>query len=359
MARAHKQNAMRPIPFSSPVLHACALALGAMLALATGARDAHAQATMPAFKGDIEACGKPGWPLLAWKQKLAGTVEVEYRLASDGSVAEARISGARTHALLEAATLRSLKKCRFSSATVAQAEADTWRTAKYVWTREQGAEAKAGIAPFVLADLVAAAEQGHAPSQYQLALRLLRGRGAPADPAQALAWFRQAAAGGEVAAQLWLVEAYRDGSHGVERNPDEALSILTDAAARDPAAQAMLGTFYERGIGVPRDVRAAAGWYLQAAQAGDRNAQNYLGVLYWKGRGVEQDRAQAVYWYTAAAEQGHAWAQQNLAFALEFGLGTARDEDASLHWLLKAAAQDHLPAQQRLKERRYVPTGAP
>jgi TPR repeat protein len=64
---------------------------------------------------------------------------------------------------------------------------------------------------------------------------------------------------------------------------------------------------------VPRDDREAVRWYRAAAEQGHRDARNNLGSMYEQGRGVGKDLGQAARLYRAAAEAGDAAAQLNLA----------------------------------------------
>ena len=63
-----------------------------------------------------------------------------------------------------------------------------------------------------------------------------------------------------------------------------------------------LGTFYEEGRGVERNMPEAVKWYLKAAEQQRYNAELYykLGTFYEKGYGVEKDRDEAVNWYRKA-----------------------------------------------------------
>src|SRR5207247_4375042 len=54
-------------------------------------------------------------------------------------------------------------------------------------------------------------------------------------------------------------------------------------------AQNNLGTLYENGEGVPKDLRKAAKLYQKAADQGYALAQNNLGLLYENGEGVPKD----------------------------------------------------------------------
>jgi len=63
------------------------------------------------------------------------------------------------------------------------------------------------------------------------------------------------------------------------------------------AAQFNVAVLYEKGLGVERDARVAAHWYLKAAEQGDADAQYSVGVLYETGTGFAQDIGQARKWY--------------------------------------------------------------
>src|SRR5262250_1684755 len=87
------------------------------------------------------------------------------------------------------------------------------------------------------------------------------------------------------------------------------------AEAGDPRAEAVLGSAYYRGRGVPQNDSEAAKWFRLAADKGNAVARFTLGVMYGEGRGVPQDYAEAARWYRRAAEQGDAQAQYNLGLA--------------------------------------------
>ena len=91
-------------------------------------------------------------------------------------------------------------------------------------------------------------------------------------------------------------------------------------------AQYNLGKMYRDGIGVDKDVVAAARAFLAAAEQGYAKAQNHIGVRLVRGEGIAKDEVQALMWLTLAARQGHASARENRK-ALARKLGTAvRDE---------------------------------
>lgn len=98
----------------------------------------------------------------------------------------------------------------------------------------------------------------------------------PSDPAAGVAWWREAAAGG------------------------------------DPVAQTNLAVAYANGTGVAKDYSLALEWYRKAAGQGHAPGQYGLGVMYEYGDGVEADPAEARRWYELAAAQGDPRARERL-----------------------------------------------
>ena len=123
------------------------------------------------------------------------------------------------------------------------------------------------IPPGISASLREATAAGQPNTQYELAMRLLEGRGLPKDQLAAARWFERAASLGLAPAQ------YR------------------------------LGSMYEKGIGVTRDPAAAKRWYLKAAEAGNARAAHNLAVMSAEpGEGA--GTIPAVKWFRRAAELG-------------------------------------------------------
>ena len=70
-----------------------------------------------------------------------------------------------------------------------------------------------------------------------------------------------------------------------------------------------LGSMYENGQGVAKDMAQAVAWYCKIAEGGDAREMNNLGRLYRDGRGVAQDDAKAAAWRGKAAALGNKSAQ--------------------------------------------------
>jgi len=81
----------------------------------------------------------------------------------------------------------------------------------------------------------------------------------------------------------------------------------------DSGSQAMLGTYYVNGEGVPKNYVDALKWFRRSADQGDAIGQYQLGVMYHNGQGVPQSDAEAAKWLRLSAAQGYAAAQGKLA----------------------------------------------
>ena len=121
--------------------------------------------------------------------------------------------------------------------------------------------------------------------------------------AQAIDWFRKAAAQGYAPAEFQMGQLYEFG-FGVVQNDREALDWYRRAAGHgSAAAQRAIGDCYRKGRGVAADPAEAARWYLQAAEGDDLRAQYQLGELYLNGTGVARNAPAAYFWFSVAAGQ--------------------------------------------------------
>jgi hypothetical protein len=104
------------------------------------------------------------------------------------------------------------------------------------------------------------ADAGDPSAQFNLALLYQQGEGVEKDPAEAVAWYRKAAAGGFAQAQY------------------------------------NLGVLLANGDGVAKDDNAAAAFFFAAAQQGMFEAQKALIQCYILGRGVDKNPFKALRW---------------------------------------------------------------
>lgn len=143
----------------------------------------------------------------------------------------------------------------------------------------------------------------------------------------------RAALGGDAAAMAAI------GAAAIDRGATaEGLSWLGQAARRGYApAQYRLGSLYERGVGVGKDLSLARDWYLVAARAGNVRAMHNLAVIDISGLAGPADRGAAADWFRMAAERGMADSQFNLAVLYARGAGMPRDIAEAYRWFSIAA----------------------
>ena len=106
---------------------------------------------------------------------------------------------------------------------------------------------------------------------------------------------------------------YIEGVEGFDKNLPEGVKYIRMAAERGYAkAQCELGYFYEKGLGVPQDMKKSFDLNMQAAVQGNAIAQHNVGNKYYKGEGVDKDVNQSFTWCKKSADQGYTDAQFRL-----------------------------------------------
>jgi TPR repeat protein len=164
---------------------------------------------------------------------------------------------------------------------------------------------------------------------------------AQTDPAVAgeLAAARARAAAGDAVAQFSLGSLLYYGT----RDTAEAVAWFRKAAAQGaPSAEFQMGQLYDFGFGVAQDDRLALDWYRKAAGHGSAAAERSVGDFYSKGRAVTADPVEAARWYRRAADGDDLRAQYQLGQMYFDGTGLARDYEAAYMWFTLAAGQTPL-----------------
>jgi TPR repeat protein len=121
--------------------------------------------------------------------------------------------------------------------------------------------------PLAYKEFLAAAEEGHADSQFNVALMYEKGIGVGKDEKDAVFWYGKAASQGNASAQF------------------------------------NLGVLYEHGRGTPVDFAKANEWYRKASVQGDALAIGNLGMLYVRGQGVKENKTAGVALLLVSATQ--------------------------------------------------------
>ena len=121
-----------------------------------------------------------------------------------------------------------------------------------------------------------------------------------------LGWLHQAAMLGLPVAQEKLGFAFKDGSRGLEPDPERAYEWFRKAASRhSPPSQHQVSLAYYGGRGVARDPRLAFDWARKAAESGYNPARYNLSGFHLFGVGVEANRILGRYWMRKAARDGN------------------------------------------------------
>ncbi len=159
--------------------------------------------------------------------------------------------------------------------------------------------------------LMEAAEKGFPEAMRSLG-DMARQEMSPIGYREALTWYQTAADAGSMNARVDLGTMYEFG-WGVERDLTTALEWYQSAAqAGSPRGMFAVGRSYHEGIGVRRDYEEAMVWYKRAAARGSADAMNSIGVLYDNGLGVRKSHAKARRWYKRAEKAGSTLAKGNL-----------------------------------------------
>ncbi len=182
-----------------------------------------------------------------------------------------------------------------------------------------------------------------------------------------------------------------------EGSKDEAFKIFLWHARRGNAeAQAVVATYYKKGISIPPDSKRYLAWTYLAARGGDQHAQLELGLNYrlsnvlphsdqtateWFERAAQQKNADAINWlgvihlhphdgkdpapgkavefFRVAHDLGSLDATVNLADCYLAGIGPiARDRNKAKALYMQAAEHGNLYARRRLLEDFSIAYGA-
>ena len=211
------------------------------------------------------------------------------------------------------------------------------------------------------------AENGDIHAQYFMGELYRDGPLLPPDWVMARYWFDKAAKQGYAAAQYALGKLYLSDDASVH-DPELGIQWLEYAAYNgNHDASYRLGKEYLKGESVRRDTRKAMDHIYTSAQAGNLHAQYLLGKLLLQGKVVERDKEAGIQWLSQAVEQGHSYAQcllerQSASTAPEVFLAVTR----LLHHMANIFQDNSLPQsgtglthidrkrRQELREKRLV-----
>src|SRR5690606_19557462 len=118
-----------------------------------------------------------------------------------------------------------------------------------------------------------AAVSGDPQAQYLLGTLYEAGRGIPADPLIAMAWYMSAADSGVPEASFRLGEIYRDGQQWPQSYADAAESFRAAADGGLAEGAYELAQLYSTGAGVVHSPLLAHLWFQRAAELGHPGAE--------------------------------------------------------------------------------------
>ncbi len=170
--------------------------------------------------------------------------------------------------------------------------------------REAAREPSLPLPETLPSQLRAEAAKGKPAAEYEVGVRLVEGNSAPVNAEEGLRWLRRAAKSGIIPAHLWIGSLYEKGQ-GVEKDLTLARTHY-QAAAEKGNAKAMhnLAVLYAEGIDGRRDYKMASRWFQRAAERGIADSQYNLAVLLMRGIGIDQNHQEAYKWFALAALQG-------------------------------------------------------
>lgn len=107
---------------------------------------------------------------------------------------------------------------------------------------------------------------------------------------------------GDAEGQFLVASMYEFG-FGVKKNLAEALTWWRLAAAQGhPAAQYQMGVMHQFGDQLKQDLGEALRWYRLGAEQDHVPSQGAVGIFYRDGKGVAKDRVEAYAWFNLSAE---------------------------------------------------------
>jgi TPR repeat protein len=108
------------------------------------------------------------------------------------------------------------------------------------------------------------------------------------------------------------------------------------ANAQDPDVWCALGSAFDLGRGVKRNIEEAIRWYQRAAEAGHTKAMVNLGLCLQRPEASSSDVSAAVRWFREAAARGDHRGMIWLGFSYRDGKGIPCDLAAAVQWFIKA-----------------------
>ena len=136
---------------------------------------------------------------------------------------------------------------------------------------------------------------------------------------------------------------YRDGIHGLPRDPEKAMEIWLRAGKLGcPAAYVNIGCVFQEGDGVEKDMKKATKYWELAAMGGDAFARHNLGLIEENEQGSTN---RAVKHWMIAAGAGFDESLKSIRKCFMAGLATKDDSERALR--AHKEAKDEMKSDQR------------
>ena len=155
---------------------------------------------------------------------------------------------------------------------------------------------------------------------------------------------------GPVAAQVVAPASFEEAiAQFQDGNYADAKSIAESFAEKaDPRAFVMLGTIFQKGLGVEIDLKQAQIWFQKGAEKADADSEFALAMLLLTGTGQKPNVIDGAPWLQKAAEAGNVKAQVNLGLYYAGAFGTQTDWPNAVKWFQTAADKGNAQAQYNL-----------
>ncbi len=100
--------------------------------------------------------------------------------------------------------------------------------------------------------------------------------------------------------------------HKTFKKHSKNVKFYFDISEYNEVGMYLLGLSYQKGWGLPKDLKKAAIWYRKASLKGFKKAMLNLALIYEKGLGVPKSGIEAIKWYTKLAKLGNKNAKSHL-----------------------------------------------
>lgn len=184
-----------------------------------------------------------------------------------------------------------------------------------------------------------AANSNYTVAQATLGFLYAEGIGVEKDKKKAIELYKQAADQGNGDALLNLGVMYYTGD-GVTKDVEKAVEYFSKVSPTEkPAVAKYLGDIYLNEAKF-KDAQKAYNYYVLAAQSGDIGAYHILGTMYQNGTHMNRDMTEAIKFYSYAASKGYTPSQYALGAIYANADGVERDNSKAHAYLSLAAAKD-------------------